>query len=73
MAEMLGIADKLRAKPRELSGGQRLRVALGRAIVRNPKVFLFDEPLSNLEAKLRVRMRAELQELHQRLKTLPFT
>jgi multiple sugar transport system ATP-binding protein len=69
VAEMLGIADKLRAKPRELSGGQRQRVALGRAIVRNPKVFLFDEPLSNLDAKLRVRMRAELQELHQRLKT----
>lgn len=69
VAEMLGITDKLRAKPRELSGGQRQRVALGRAIVRNPKVFLFDEPLSNLDAKLRVRMRAELQELHQRLKT----
>ncbi len=69
VAEMLGIADKLRAKPRELSGGQRQRVALGRAIVRNPKVFLFDEPLSNLDAKLRVRMRAELQELHQRLRT----
>ncbi len=68
-AEMLGIADKLKAKPRELSGGQRQRVALGRAIVRNPKVFLFDEPLSNLDAKLRVRMRAELAELHQRLKT----
>ncbi|MCR4392353.1 MAG: sn-glycerol-3-phosphate ABC transporter ATP-binding protein UgpC [Candidatus Acetothermia bacterium] len=68
-AELLGITDKLRAKPRELSGGQRQRVALGRAIVRNPKVFLFDEPLSNLDAKLRVRMRAELQELHQRLKT----
>ncbi len=68
-AEMLGIADKLRAKPRELSGGQRQRVAVGRAIVRNPKVFLFDEPLSNLDAKLRVKMRAELQELHHRLKT----
>ncbi len=69
VAKMLGIEDKLRAKPRELSGGQRQRVALGRAIVRNPKVFLFDEPLSNLDAKLRVRMRAELAELHQRLKT----
>lgn len=68
-AELLGITDKLRAKPRELSGGQRQRVAVGRAIVRNPKVFLFDEPLSNLDAKLRVRMRAELAELHQRLKT----
>jgi multiple sugar transport system ATP-binding protein len=68
-AEMLGIADKLKSKPRELSGGQRQRVALGRAIVRDPKVFLFDEPLSNLDAKLRVRMRAELAELHQRLKT----
>ncbi|MCX7750360.1 MAG: sn-glycerol-3-phosphate ABC transporter ATP-binding protein UgpC [Candidatus Bipolaricaulota bacterium] len=68
-AELLGITEKLRAKPRELSGGQRQRVALGRAIVRDPKVFLFDEPLSNLDAKLRVRMRAELAELHQRLKT----
>ncbi len=68
-AEMLGIADKLKSKPRELSGGQRQRVALGRAIVRNPKVFLFDEPLSNLDAKLRVQMRAELQELHQELRT----
>ena len=68
-AELLGIADKLKSKPRELSGGQRQRVALGRAIVRNPKVFLFDEPLSNLDAKLRVRMRAELAELHLRLKT----
>ncbi len=68
-AELLGIAEKLRAKPRELSGGQRQRVALGRAIVRDPKVFLFDEPLSNLDAKLRVRMRAELAELHLRLKT----
>jgi multiple sugar transport system ATP-binding protein len=68
-AEMLGIADKLRSKPRELSGGQRQRVAVGRAIVRQPKVFLFDEPLSNLDAKLRVRMRAELQELHRQLRT----
>jgi len=68
-AELLGIKEKLKAKPRELSGGQRQRVALGRAIARDPKVFLFDEPLSNLDAKLRVRMRAELAELHLRLKT----
>jgi multiple sugar transport system ATP-binding protein len=68
-AELLGISDKLKSKPKELSGGQRQRVALGRAIVRNPKVFLFDEPLSNLDAKLRVQMRAELQELHHELKT----
>ncbi|MFQ6034006.1 MAG: ABC transporter ATP-binding protein [Candidatus Bipolaricaulia bacterium] len=68
-AELLGIADKLKSKPKELSGGQRQRVAVGRAIVRDPKVFLFDEPLSNLDAKLRVQMRAELQELHQELKT----
>ena len=68
-ADLLGITEKLKSKPRELSGGQRQRVALGRAIVRDPKVFLFDEPLSNLDAKLRVRMRAELAELHLRLKT----
>jgi len=68
-AELLGIEDKLESKPRELSGGQRQRVAVGRAIVRNPKVFLFDEPLSNLDAKLRVQMRTELEQLHQRLKT----
>ena len=55
--------------PRQLSGGQRQRVALGRAIVREPQVFLFDEPLSNLDAKLRVQMRTEIKELHQRLKT----
>ena len=69
VAELLRISDKLFSKPKELSGGQRQRVALGRAIVREPKVFLFDEPLSNLDAKLRVRMRAELQELHRKLKT----
>lgn len=68
-AELLGISDKLKSKPKELSGGQRQRVAVGRAIVRDPKVFLFDEPLSNLDAKLRVNMRAELQELHHELKT----
>ncbi|MFQ5793828.1 MAG: ABC transporter ATP-binding protein [Candidatus Bipolaricaulia bacterium] len=68
-AELLGIEEKLRSKPKELSGGQRQRVAVGRAIVRDPAVFLFDEPLSNLDAKLRVQMRAELQELHHRLKT----
>jgi len=68
-AELLGITEKLKSKPRQLSGGQRQRVALGRAIVREPKVFLFDEPLSNLDAKLRVAMRAELQELHHKLKT----
>ncbi|MFC2077745.1 ABC transporter ATP-binding protein [Candidatus Bipolaricaulota bacterium] len=68
-AELLGIEDKLKSKPRELSGGQRQRVAVGRAIVRNPKVFLFDEPLSNLDAKLRVQMRTELEELHRKLQT----
>ncbi len=66
---MLGISDLLERRPRELSGGQRQRVALGRAIVRSPKVFLFDEPLSNLDAKLRVQMRVELTELHKRLGT----
>ena len=68
-AELLGIEGLLERKPSELSGGQRQRVALGRAIVRDPKVFLFDEPLSNLDAKLRINMRAELLDLHQRLKT----
>ncbi|MFB6291616.1 MAG: ABC transporter ATP-binding protein [Candidatus Bipolaricaulia bacterium] len=68
-ADLLGIHDKLDSKPKELSGGQRQRVAVGRAIARNPKVFLFDEPLSNLDAKLRVQMRAELQELHHNLST----
>jgi multiple sugar transport system ATP-binding protein len=68
-AAILGIEDLLDRKPRQLSGGQRQRVAVGRAIVREPKVFLFDEPLSNLDAKLRVAMRAEINKLHQRLQT----
>jgi len=68
-AEILGIEELLNRKPRELSGGQRQRVAVGRAIVRKPSVFLFDEPLSNLDAKLRVQMRAELSKLHQQLQT----
>ena len=68
-AEILGVTELLLRKPRELSGGQRQRVALGRAIVRDPKVFLFDEPLSNLDASLRVQMRAELTRLHRRLKS----
>ncbi len=66
-ARILGIGQLLDRKPKQLSGGQRQRVAVGRAIVRNPKVFLFDEPLSNLDAKLRVQMRAELKRLHQNL------
>jgi multiple sugar transport system ATP-binding protein len=68
-AEILGIHELLKRKPRQLSGGQRQRVALGRAIVRHPQVFLFDEPLSNLDAKLRVQMRVELKKLHNRLGT----
>ncbi len=68
-AEILGITELLDRKPRQLSGGQRQRVAVGRAIVREPKVFLFDEPLSNLDAKLRVQMRTEISKLHQRLQT----
>ncbi|EKF20494.1 ABC transporter ATP-binding protein [Nitratireductor pacificus] len=68
-AGILGLSDYLERYPRQLSGGQRQRVAMGRAIVRNPQVFLFDEPLSNLDAKLRVQMRAELKDIHARLKT----
>ncbi|MBP7693108.1 MAG: ABC transporter ATP-binding protein [Anaerolineales bacterium] len=68
-AEILGISHLLQRKPKQLSGGQRQRVAVGRAIVREPSVFLFDEPLSNLDAKLRVQTRAEISKLHQRLKT----
>ena len=68
-ADILGLKDLLQRYPRQLSGGQRQRVAMGRAIVRDPQVFLFDEPLSNLDAKLRVAMRTEIKELHQRLRT----
>ena len=68
-AGILGLENLLERYPRQLSGGQRQRVAMGRAIVRDPQVFLFDEPLSNLDAKLRVAMRTEIKELHQRLKT----
>ena len=68
-AAILGLTDYLDRQPRQLSGGQRQRVAMGRAIVRNPAVFLFDEPLSNLDAKLRVQMRSEIKQNHQQLKT----
>lgn len=71
-ARILNIEHLLNRKPKALSGGERQRVAVGRAIVRNPSVFLFDEPLSNIDAKLRVQMRAELSQLHQRLKTTTF-
>src|SRR5205814_82691 len=67
-ATTLNLSDYLDRKPRQLSGGQRQRVAMGRAIVREPQAFLFDEPLSNLDAKLRVQMRAEIRKLHNRLK-----
>src|SRR3981189_2117386 len=69
VAGILGIGELLERKPRQLSGGQRQRVAMGRAIVRNPKVFLFDEPLSNLDAKLRVQMRIEIKKVHQKVRT----
>ncbi|MEW6410016.1 MAG: ABC transporter ATP-binding protein, partial [Nitrospirota bacterium] len=68
VAALLGLEDMIHRKPKELSGGQRQRVALGRAIIRKPKVFLMDEPLSNLDARLRIEMRAELKRLHQELK-----
>src|SRR6185503_18911200 len=67
-AGLLGLESKLTRLPRELSGGERQRVALGRAMVRHPQIFLFDEPLSNLDARLRVQMRGEIHRLHQRLK-----
>ena len=66
---MLGLDELLKRRPAQFSGGQRQRVAMGRALVREPKAFLLDEPLSNLDAKLRVQMRAELKRLHQRLRS----
>jgi multiple sugar transport system ATP-binding protein len=69
VAEIIGLKDLLARHPRQLSGGQRQRVAMGRAIVRNPQAFLFDEPLSNLDAQLRVQMRTQIRELHQRIRT----
>src|ERR671937_429636 len=69
VAGILGITELLNRKPKQLSGGQRQRVAMGRAFVRNPKVFLFDEPLSNLDAKLRVHMRTEIKKVHQKVRT----
>ncbi|HEY2338446.1 MAG TPA: ATP-binding cassette domain-containing protein, partial [Burkholderiales bacterium] len=68
-ARILGLGELLTRKPKQLSGGQRQRVAMGRAIVRDPKVFLFDEPLSNLDAKLRVQMRTEIKKIHQKVRT----
>ena len=68
-AQILDISELLERKPKQLSGGQRQRVAMGRAIVREPKVFLFDEPLSNLDAKLRVQMRTEIKKVHQKVRT----
>src|SRR5260221_4982870 len=69
VAATLGLSDFLQRKPSALSGGQRQRVAMGRAMIREPRVFLFDEPLSNLDAKLRTQLRLEIRQLHQRLKT----